>query len=253
MSIRRLAATLALAASPWLPAQAATLYDPGLNTLPSEQGWLVLALGAAASQSATAGAYTLNTQGAGVGLFGNARFAPTALNTSTGFVLDFRLQLLAESHSSLNRAGYTLLVVGSDPSRALELSFWTDHVWAQDYVGQADPDRFVHGVDKAWDSQSAAQDYRLSIANQQFTLASGATTLLSGGLRDYSAAGFPYTQPNLIFFGDNSSRGQSLSALGLVSLSPVPEPAAAVLWLAGVAALTGLAWRRGRQRAAADA
>lgn len=54
-----------------------------------------------------------------------ARFTPTALGTATGFVLDFRLPLLDESHSSPNRAGYTWLVVGADTCRALALSFWT--------------------------------------------------------------------------------------------------------------------------------
>ena len=249
MPARLLATTLALAASAWVPAQALTLYDPGLNTLPSEQGWFTLASAAATSQSA-AGVYTLNTLGAPDLRFGNARFAPAAmpLDTAAGFVLDFRLQLLAESHTSPNRAGYSLLVVGSDPSRALELAFWTDHVWAQDFVGVADPDRFVHGVDAAWDSQTVAHDYRLTIANHQFTLASGATVLLSGGLRDYRAEGAPYTVPNFIFFGDNSNRGQSLSALGLVSLSPVPEPAAWGLWLAGGAGLAAAGRLRRRRQ-----
>lgn len=55
----------------------------------------------------------------------HARFTPTALDTATGFVLDFRLPLLDESHRSPNRAGYTWLVVGADTCRALALSFWS--------------------------------------------------------------------------------------------------------------------------------
>ena len=65
--------------------------------------------------------------------------------------------------------------------------------------------------------------------------------LLSGTLRDYTAFGFPYTVPNFLFLGDNSARGSAISHLGEVSLSPVPEPAAACLLALGP---VGLALRR---------
>ena len=128
--------------------------------------------------------------------------------------------------------------------KAIELAFWSGHVWAYDYDGLA-ADRFVHGADAAFDTASALQTYTLSVRHQQFTLFSGGSTLLSGALRDYTASGLPpYATPNLLFFGDDSSRGTSVTQLGFVSLSPVPESASAALWLAGLAVLGAMAWRR---------
>ena len=46
-----------------------------------------------------------------------------------------------------------------------------------------------------------------------------------------------YGQSNSLFFGDNSSRGQAVTALGAINLSPVPEPAAAMLLVAGLCLL----------------
>ena len=83
---------LALAAA---PAAAITLYDPGQASLPSAQGWQPLTAGAAAAQGLAAGAYTLDTTGAGVALWGNSRISPLLLDTETGFVLRFNLQLLS--------------------------------------------------------------------------------------------------------------------------------------------------------------
>lgn len=230
----------AVAAAP--AAQAATLYDPALGTLPTAQGWSVLASGtAAASQSVAAGRYRLDTTGAGVSAYGNA--ISTALDTAAGFDLRFTLQVVNESHDSANRAGYSVVMVGSDPSKALELSFWSDQVWAADYVA-SDADRFVHGAGAAVDNTAAPHDWLLSVRNQQFALAADGSVLLAGSLRNYTAAGLPYNVPNFLFFGDDSSRGVSVTQLGLVSVSAVPEPAAAWLALAGGALL----WLRRRRR-----
>ena len=232
-----------------LPAAAVTLYDPGLASLPTAQGWQALTAGAAATQGLAGGAYTLDTTGAGVALWGNSRLSPLLLDTDAGFVLSFSLQMLSESHSSANRAGYSVVLVGNDPGKSLELAFWADHVWAQSYDA-AQADRFVHGQDAAWDSTSAPHHYSLLVQHQQFSLSSDGTALLSGALVDYSAAGLPYSLPNFVFFGDNSSRGSATSALGLVTVTAVPEPAAGGLLAAGLAGLAGLAWRRARlQRA----
>lgn len=76
-------------------------------------------------------------------------------------------------------------------------------------------------------------------------LSSDGTVLLSGALVDDSAAGLPYSVPKLVFFGDNSSRGSAVSALGLVTLTAVPEPVSASPLAAG---LMGLAWWLGRSQ-----
>ena len=243
---RALALALAsalLALAPLAALASTTLYDPALGSLPSAQGWLPLALGAPASQSLGGGVYALDTSGAGVSIWGNARSSPLLLDTQAGFEIAFSLQLLAETHSSPNRAGYTLLMVGAQATRALELGFWADHIWAQRYDG-SQADRFVHDLDAAFDTTAALASFSLVVQQQQFTLSANGTPLLSGALRDYTLGGFPYTTPNLLFLGDNSSRGNSISRLGAVSLSPVPEPGAGWLLGLGGLGLAGLALRR---------
>jgi hypothetical protein len=220
-------------------APAATLYNASLGSLPSAQGWTPLSVGAAPFQAVTVGAppaYSLLTTGAGVSIFGNALVGGPTLDTAAGFDLSFQLKVVSETHDSVHRAGYSVLVVGADPRNALELSFWTGNVWVQDY-NPADPDRFVHGADAAFNTTGAFHTYTLSVRNQQFTFSADGTPLLSGALRDYTAGGAPYTQPNFLFFGDNSSRGTSGTELAFVTLTAVPEPGPALLLAAGLCAL----------------
>lgn len=238
-TVRPALAAALIALAPLGALAATTLYDPALGTLPSAQGWLpqVLASGAVADQSVGNGVYRLDTRSIGVSIWGNGRISPLALDTQAGFDLSFSLQLVSESHTSPNRAGYSLVMVGAQASQALELDFWTDHIWAQDF----DAGQFVHGVDVAFDTTAALTPYTLAVRQQQFTLSVGGTALLSGALRDYTPRGLVYVVPNYLFLGDNSSQGTSISHLGAVSLSPVPEPAAAWLLALGLA---GLALRR---------
>jgi hypothetical protein len=72
---------------------------------------------------------------------------------------------------------------------------------------------------------------------------------LSGSLVDYTGQGLPYTTPNFVFFGDDTSRASANAYLGpLVLASTVPEPARAWLWLPGLLLLAGwLGARRRRQ------
>ncbi len=240
--LHRLTLAAALACSVAGPAAAATLYDATAGTLPTAQGWTTLAIGAAATQGVAGGLYTLDTTGAGVSYFGNALVSPQPLNTATGFQVSFSLQLQSETHSSANRAGFSLVVVGADPTKAVELDFWTSDIWVP-YYDATQADRFIHGNDVAIDTTAALRTYTLTVANQQYLLSSGGSTLLTGSMQDYTPGGAPYTTPNFLFFGDDSSRGTSVSSLGFVSLSPVPEPAPAALLAAGLALLS---WRRRR-------
>ena len=230
-----LAALAALAA----PAQAVTVYDAAAGTLPSAQGWSSLQAGAAPAQLVAAGVYRLDTPGAGLGIFGNAIQSPVVLDTSAGFDLAFTLRIADEIHTSANRAGYSVLVTGSDARRAIEIAFWLGNVWIYDYVA-GNPDRLVHGSDVAFDA-SVSHDYSLVVRAGQFSLKADGEPLLAGALRDYTAAGPPYSVPNGLFFGDDTSRGSSVSELSLVRVTPVPEPATPLLAVAG---LLWLGWRR---------
>ena len=243
---RRWLAVAALCAAA-VPASAATLYNASLGSAPVAQGWTTLVVGAAALEAVTVGvppAYSLVTTGAGVSYFGNALIGSSTLNTATGFDLSFSLKVVSETHVGNNRAGYSVVVVGADPTKAVELSFWSGNVWVPNY-NAADPDRFVHGADAAFNPTGAFHTYLLSVRNQQYTFSADGNALLSGALHDYTAGGPPYTQPNFLFFGDDSSRGTSATELAFVNLTPVPEPAPAALWLAGLAALVW--WARLRR------
>jgi hypothetical protein len=223
------------------PATAVTLYDAALGTKPSAQGWTSLRLPfePLPTETVTGGAYRLDTTAAGLSLFGHGLAAAPALDTSAGFSLSFTLELESESHSSNNRAGYTMIVTGADVTKAIEFGFWTGNVWAYAY-DDLQADKFVRGADVAFDTTAALRTYTLEVQNQQYALASGGTPLLSGPLVDYSSWGAPYNVANFIYFGDNTSRGSSISLLADVVLTPVPEPAPAVLLAAGLAML---AWR----------
>jgi hypothetical protein len=174
---------------------------------------------------------------------------PTSSSTDTaaGFMLTFNLRIDGSSTSSINRGGFSLVLVGKDPTRSLELAFSANEVFAYDYVA-GDPDRFVRGA-SAGLMANVPYSYVLTVANDAFNLNINGQNLLSGGLVDYTGQGLPYTTPNFVFFGDDTSRASANAYLGpLVLTSTVPEPARAWLWLPGLLLLAGwLGARRRRQ------
>ena len=210
------------------PAAADVLYDPATNTLPSAQSWLTLGT-PGYTQSVGGGAYTLNTTLVNDVKAGSSLFNLTALDSVAGFKLDFNLRIASEAHSSTDRAGFSLIVTGADPAQALELGFWGDRVFA--YTAT-----FARGSEALF-ATSLATDYSLVVRNNQYTFSGGGAKLLSGALVDYSAKGSPYTLPGFLFFGDDTTRAQSLTEMGVVTLAAVPEPATGGLLLAGLAGL----------------
>lgn len=224
------AMTLCLAAA---AAQALTLYDPAPGTRPSAQGWLLVCPTTSCDAEASGGRLVFDTLREGFGAQAGFSRLDQKLDAQAGYRLDFGLRVLEESHGSANRAGFSLIAVGNTPSQALEIGFWEDQVWVYDFDGDA----FLKSTSATFDT-TGWHDYSLSAQDGSFVLQADGLTLLRGALRDYSRFGLPYSLPNFLFLGDDSSSAGARVALGAVSLSPlapVPEPASAVMMLIGLA------------------
>ncbi|MFB8789132.1 MAG: hypothetical protein U7123_09850 [Potamolinea sp.] len=107
---------------------------------------------------------------------------------------------------------------GETQPYALELGFWQNNIWAYN-LG------FTRGENVNFNT-TAMQAYALYVKGTTYRLfiAGSTTPILQGQLRQYT--GFkaplglpnPYTTPNMIFFGDDTSSATSKSTLGLVRL-----------------------------------
>ena len=241
------------------PVAASTLlYDATLSTLPSQQGWLFVNNGTV-NQSVTGGHYVLDTHVDSNSQAGNSRnlfplFPDPVLDTTSGFSLDLTLRVVAEEHSSNDRAGFSLLFVGQNPRQALELAFWANQVWAYDYTSD-----FTHGPTYVIDTTDRLHNYGLQVQNGFYQLFVDGVGYLNGSLVDYTpaaaGAGFfnprrVYGIPNLLFFGDDTSRAGSQVEIAGLRITPFPlrsldaVPTLYLLLLGGL----GLVFYRRNQR-----
>jgi hypothetical protein len=134
-----------------------------------------------------------------------------ALDRTAGFTLTLRIQLVAEQHTSQDRAGFSVLILGAD-KRGIELGFWPDRVWAQN-----DSPLFTH-AEETLVNTTAMTTYELVILGDTYTLRGGGATL-SGPVRSYQASVFTvYRTSNFIFLGDNTTSGGSLTRIAYVAL-----------------------------------
>ena len=208
---------------------AVVLYDGSAGTAPEAQPWLVYQSLGSATATAGNGGVTLDTTAAdgnraGYGthdVFGrrkNAALPP--LDPAAGYTLSFTLGAVAETHASVDRAGFGVILLGRD-RRGVELEFWPGQVWAQS--GPA----FTHAeANTAFDPTVGAHAYDLAVTGTTYTLSADGAAVLSGPTRDFtSTASLRYTPADFVFLGDDTT-----SAAASVQLRPasvgVPEPAA---------------------------
>lgn len=243
------AVLLLLAVATGSPAATVTLYDgaAGVPLFP----WI--AGGPQAAFSSGGGGVTIDTTSSDSTQAGYFR-ADTTFDRAQGYTLRFDLDLLSEDHSNpaaLNnadsiaeRAGFSLIALGND-LRGVELAFWMTEVWAQnDGLVKADPvlapsgTRFTHGEGVPFDFSGAVVRFDLSVLGNGYTLSANGAPLLSGALRDYSNEGAPYTTPNFLFFGDNTTSANGSAKVNLITFtdSAVPEPGSFALLLMGTLA-----------------
>lgn len=183
-----------------ISSRAQTLYDGAVGTLPSSQGWTFFPFSELGSVSG--GAYILDSSTAPSGEAFNSRLDQT-VDTQAGFALSLDLRIDTETHGNVNRAGFSLILVGSDPTLSLEVAFWTDRVWVYDYNGG-----FVHGAETFVDT-TVRRTYRIECWAGRFRLMISGASPLEGPLEDYTAQGIPYTVANTLVFGDDTDSGDA--------------------------------------------
>ena len=206
-------------------ASALTIYDGTSlpSQTPAQQGWLYKGTSNPTAPTAiTNTSGTILNTGNSSNYSGYFKQSPITLNRNTGYSIKFSVKVNSESHSTNNRAGFSLIVIsdsvaGETQPYGIELGFWTDSIWAQN-VG------FTRGENVALNTQSAVNNYNLYVQGLNYKLyVNGSNTpILQGTLRQYTGvtppSGYPnpYTTPKLIFMGDNTT-----SATGNVTISQV--------------------------------
>ncbi|MEL6815298.1 MAG: cadherin-like domain-containing protein, partial [Cyanobacteria bacterium J06598_3] len=222
-------------------------YDGALNTLPDAQGWTYV--GPGVTPTVGGGVTNLNTTATNNFLAGFTR-ADQTLDAAGGFTISFTARINSENHAGSNkdndgiedRAGFSLVVVSDDPSKAIEIDFWSDRIWAQaDGTDQNDPSTepddpgasgfetlFTQAEGVSFDTTSLV-NYDLTIQGSTYTLYANGEAVLTGQTRDYTAATGaidPYETPNLIAFSDNTPSARANVDLASVSVTTTESPLA---------------------------
>jgi hypothetical protein len=208
------------------PAKAATvtLYDGALNTgTPDTQDHFSYLTDpfppqTAASQSFANGATTLTTTLQISDKAGYFALSLPQLDRAAGYTVRFTVHVLEEIHNDNDRAGFSVIALSSD-LKGIELGFWEDQVWAQ-----SGPD-FTRAETETLDTTAGLTAYELAIHGNSYTLSGGGATL-SGPLRDYSQKGAPYTLPNFLFLGDDTTSASARIRLAKVDLVTADPPTA---------------------------
>ncbi|WP_414543033.1 DUF4347 domain-containing protein [Nostoc sp. CCY0012] len=217
------------------------LYNAGFGTAPSSQGWLSYNNLPGASQNSSVSGTILDTTAnsniyAGysnynlLGQMVNTDFP--ALDREGGYSISFDLQLLQESRTNPNRAGFSIIAISSDGTRGIELGFQqidssTGNIFAQGDGITPNPGGQTNGMFLAAENVSfntnLSADYRLFVQGDTYQLFANDVEILTGPLRDYTSwepdqPGIPdpYGIANFIFLGDDTTSAQASFNLGQV-------------------------------------
>lgn len=220
-------------AAPFPTTKTLILYDAASGDIPNAPllGFLDFPQNTAIL-SYTDGTTVLDTTAAGsdtyAGWVATAAASPgfPILDRTTGFQVNFTIQIEDETHSSDHRAGFSFIVLGQD-GQGIELGFWEDQIWAQ--ADERTGGLFTRAENAPFSASAGLTEYQVTVAGDSYALTANGETILTGPLREYSAfTGFPdpYETPNFIFLGDNTTRAQTRVRLRFVSVLG-SEPGAA--------------------------
>ncbi|OUL33201.1 hypothetical protein BV372_17190, partial [Nostoc sp. T09] len=233
------------------------LYNSSLASTPNTQGWLQFGASPALGSSVPVGGTQsivqtttgyetklVSTQSGGAGYSNYNAGLPIQLNpalpvldANKGFTVSFDLKINSESHNKddngdgiQDRAGFSVTVVTSDNTKAIELGFWGNQIWAQNDGPNAPsgPTKtlFTHSATESvsYNTMSTLTHYDLTIKGNTYYLfaAGGTAPILTGSLRNYTAFDHtsagplgtslpydPYERTNFIFLGDNTTSAQA--------------------------------------------
>lgn len=194
------------------------LYDAALATPPEAQGWVYLAVGTTIEVATNRSVLIDTSERAGTHA-GWAQVTAAPLDRAKGFTLLLAAKINSETHDNDHRAGFSLIVLGDD-RRGIELGFWVDTVFAQ-----SDSPLFTHAEEARVVMTNDFVEYGLSMFGTNYSLVADGAPLLKGPVRDYTSFdGFPnpYSTPNFLFMGDDTSSAAASVSIRRVTLIHAP-------------------------------
>ena len=148
------------------------------------------------------------------------------LDSTAGYTLSFNAQVVSEVvETGRPRAGFSVIVVSQDTTKAVELAFQEGQIFAQE-LGNVGPltNQFVASTTDvvAFDTTKEVQ-YSLAVQGNSYTLSANGTAILTGTLQNYTSgntngAPNPYTTSNFIFLGDNTTSARGEFRLNQIAL-----------------------------------
>ncbi|MEK0188448.1 Calx-beta domain-containing protein, partial [Microcoleus anatoxicus] len=215
------------------------VYNGLLRNTPSEQGWLnftnlnAATPGVIASEIFSGNGVNLNSTAANniYAGYSNNPLNPSLsiLDRHSGFSISFNLQIISESRTNPNRAGFNIIAVTSD-RKAIEIGFQQLSATSGNIFAQGDGitpnpggqinSLFVAAENVAYDT-NLATNYTLKVQGANYFFYDESEVILTGPLRDYTAFSGPidpYETPNFIFLGDDTTSAQANINLTRVSM-----------------------------------
>ena len=212
---------------------ATSLYTSTLGTAPNSQSWLSFTnLNLAppfspATATTDTGGTLLDTTAAQSIYAGYSNYISQSLvnpdfpklDNTLGYQISFQMQLLEESRSNENRAGFSIVAVSQDATKAIEIGFQKVSDTEGNIFAQGGP-TFTSAENVSFNTNEATH-YVLAVEGDNYTLLADGVQILTGALRDYTSfegAIDPYETPNFIFLGDDTTSAQGSFLLSQVAV-----------------------------------